>query len=171
MLQKRKYPFISFLNFLMFFLAIMLFSPGGIDLSIKNASPFISLALLIVFSCFSSTAQAVSVGFIVGAFTDSASVGSYCFNTLVLFVLALLANLLSHNVFNRNLKATVTLSVLLIALYYISYWGVFIAFSAVGSGNSVYLLKYALPSVLYTGVFSIPFYFVYKKFEKMKSEN
>lgn len=168
---QKRYPLITTLNIAFFFLSITLFDSGSISLKIMGASPFVTLCVLVVFSCFAKPAVAAAVGFIVGAFTDSISTHSYCFNTILLFVLAVAASLLASNVFNRNLKATVALCFLISAVYHIAYWCFFIAFSVNLSQSTEYFLGFALPSVVYNAAISIPFYFIYKKFEKIKAEN
>lgn len=168
MLKKERHPIIFTLNILLFFFAIIFYG-GGIDISIGHAYPFIILALLVAFSVFAKVSHAAVAGLISGAFIDSVSTGSYCFNSIALLLLAVGACLLSANVFNKNLKAVFALCFLSAVVYYLFYWLVFIAFSVKGNENIEYLLRYALPSALYTSFFAIPFYLIYKHWNKIKN--
>lgn len=166
-MQEKKRRFgVALLNFVLFAAAILLFGNTGIRLHIKHAYPFLILSLLTAYSCFSGVSRAALAGFLSGAFIDSVASGSYCFNTLAFMLLAVAASRLSSSVFNKNLKACITLCFLVTAAYYLLYWIIFIAFSLDFKGNSQYLLQYALPSCIYTTVFVIPFYFLYKKLLK-----
>lgn len=170
MLTKRKKRSITALNILLFAACILLFGNAGINLSIKHAYPFILLALLVAFSVFSKISHAAVAGFISGAFIDSVASGSYCFNTVILMLLAVAAVLLSNNVFNKNLKAVITLCFLTTVVYYLFYWLIFINPPLKAGDSIAYILQYALPSCIYTTVFVLPFYFLYKYWNKAVQE-
>ncbi len=158
-------------DFLIFFAVIILFGSGIINLDIKTAHPFVVLSLLVAFSCFASGfSSCIFAGIVTGACVDSIAADSYCFNTLALMLLAVGAYLLSNNVFNKNLKATLALCFLLSLVYYLIHWLVFIAFSLDFRENLEYLLQHVFPSCLYTAVFCIPFFLIYNKLKKSKSE-
>ncbi len=169
MLSNKKRGVIRFLNFLLFALCILLYGNAAFDMSIKNAYPFIMLALLVAFSVFSKISHAAIAGFICGAFADSIAANSYCFNTAALMCLTVGACLLSDNVFNKNLKAVITLCFLTVFCYYLLYW-IFFIIPVLSTGKVEYLLRFALPSAVYTTVFVIPFYFIYKYWYKLKTE-
>ena len=169
MTKKRHYG-ISAVIFLMFFLSLTLFSGSGINLSIFGAYPLLYLSLLTAFSGYSSLSRSAAAGLICGIVLDSVTLGSYCFNSVCLMLLAVLGNLLAERVFNRNLKATVFLCLLISVIYYLFYWLIFIAFGLSFGSNLEYLLKFALPSSIYTALTVIPFYFIFKHFTKIKSE-
>ncbi len=158
--STKKYVFlISF----MFFLSLTVFGGSGISLAIKGVSPILVLSLLVPFASFFSPIMSAVAGFLCGAVLDSISADCYCFNTLALLVLSVLANLLATHIFNRNLKATLSLCLLIAVLYHIFYWLLFIAFSISFSDNLRYLLQMAFPSCVYTSVISLPFYFIFGK--------
>ena len=169
-MTKKRHSGISAAIILMFFLSLTLFSGSGINLSIFGAYPLLYLSLLTAFSGYSSLSRSAAAGLICGIVLDSVTLGSYCFNAVCLMLLAVLAHLLTERVFNRNLKATVFLCLLISIIYYMFYWLFFIAFSLSFSSNLEYLLKFALPSSIYTAFTVIPFYFIFKHFAKIKSE-
>lgn len=168
MLKKKRHPVIAILSFALFFFAIFFYG-CGIDISIGHAYPFIILAVLTAYSVFTKISHAAVAGLISGAFIDSVSTGSYCFNSIMLLILSVGACLLSANVFNKNVKAVTTLCFLSTVVYYVFYWLVFIVFSLKGNENMEYLLDYALPSALYTAIFVIPLYFLYKYWNKIRN--
>lgn len=169
-MTKKRHSGISATIILMFFLSLTLFSGSGINLSIFGAYPLLYLSLLTAFSGYSSLSRSAVAGLICGIVLDSVTLGSYCFNAVCLMLLAVFANLLAERVFNRNLKATVFLCLLVSVIYYLFYWLFFIAFSLKFDSNLEYLLKFALPSSIYTALTVIPFYFIFKRFTKIKSE-
>ena len=119
MLSKRKLRSIKFQNLLLFAACILLFGGAGFSLKLNHAYPFILLALLVAFSVFSKISHAAVAGFICGAFVDSISADSYCFNTAALMLLTVAACLLSDTVFNKNIKAVITLCFLTACAYYL----------------------------------------------------
>lgn len=170
MLKTKRHWGIFALTVVMFFLSLTLFSGSGISLSVLGVAPLLVLSLLIPYCAHNSVMASGVTGFLCGAVLDSVAADSYCFNTIALLILAVSANLLAHSVFNRNLKATIALSLLLSLIYFIFYWIIFIAFSLDFSGNSKYLLQIALPSSVYTAVLSAPFFFIFKHFERKRNE-
>ena len=170
MLAKKRYPKIFILNILIFFLCIVFHGVIGVNLAIRNAYPFVILSLLTAYSCFSDVSRCAAAGFICGAFIDSIAAGSYCFNTLFFMCVSTLLCVMSDTVFNKNLKAALTLCLLSAVLYYLLNWLLFIAFSADSSENMLYLLKYALPSSLYTAFAVIPFYYLYRRWYRIRNE-
>lgn len=169
-MNKKRHYGITAVIFLMFFLSLTFFSGSGINLKVFGAYPLLYLSLLTAFSGYSTLSRSAATGLICGIVLDSVTVGSYCFNAVCLMLLAVLANLLAERVFNRNLKATVFLCLLISIIYYLFYWLFFIAFSLSFSGNMEYLLKFALPSSIYTALTVIPFYFLFNYFNKKKTE-
>ncbi len=168
--QKRDWTGF-FLVFLIFFLSLTVFSGSGISLAIKGVAPILAMSILVPFAGYYSVSLSAVTGVLCGAVLDSTSADSYCFNTIALLLAGVTAHLLSHSVFNRNLKAVITLCLLETVVYYIFYWLFFIAFSLSFSDNLRYLLQIALPSGVYTAVFSAPFYFFFRFLQKRKLKN
>ncbi len=169
-MEKKTTKKAIFLNFLLFLGISLLFSSDAVNISVNTATPLLPLSLLVAFSCYYSLNLSAVFGFLSGAVLDSVATGSYCFNTIFMLILGVLANLLLNTVFNKNWKAVFALCSLLSVLYYLVYWVIFIAFSLDFDGNTLYLLQYALPSSLYTGVVSLIFYFIYKFPQGRKAE-
>ncbi len=166
MTNKKHHWGIFTLNFVMFFLSLTLFGGSGVSLTLFGATPLVALCLLTVFSAFSRPAVSAMVGLACGIVTDSISSDSYCFNAIAFLILGMAASLLAEFVFNRNLSATAVLCFTLTLVYYIFYWLIFIAFSVSFKESTGYLLQWALPSCIYTALLSIPFYFIYRHFNK-----
>lgn len=167
-MTKNKHWGIRILCFVMFFFSLTLFGGSGFSLTLWGISPILVLSLLTVFSSHSSVTATVIVSLVCGIVTDSVSTEGYCFNTIAFLILGLSANLLAEYVFNRNLKATVTLCFILTLIYYLAYWVIFSAFVLSSSESMRYLLQWCLPSALYTALLTIPFYFIFEKFRKIK---
>ena len=167
-MTKNKHWGIRILCFVMFFFSLTLFGGSGFSLTLWGISPILVLSLLTVFSSHSSVTATVIVSLVCGIVTDSVSTEGYCFNTICFLILGLSANLLAEYVFNRNLKATVTLCFILTFIYYLAYWVIFSAFVLSSSESMRYLLQWCLPSALYTALLTIPFYFIFEKFRKIK---
>jgi len=163
MLSKKK-RWIFIITNIVLFSAVILFETAQIaDISIKTATPLLFLPLLTAFAVFSTALPAAAMGMLCGAFLDSVSYGSYCFNTIALMVLSVLAYLIANNLFNKNLKSSIVLSIMISAIYFLALWAVFHTFNKTFEDSFGYLFRYAFPSAVYSAVFVIPFYFIYKK--------
>ncbi len=168
MLRKKHHPLLFFANVLIF-TAIILFDTSELaDISIKTATPMLVIPLLCGYAFFANTWNCLIAGVITGAFIDSVSQGAYCFNTVALMILAVSVSLASNNLFNKNIRAAVVLTLLISSVYYIFLW-LFFYLSRYDIQSSIgYLLKYAFPSAVYTTVFIFPFYYIYRKFNEIK---
>ncbi len=171
MLNRKRNRKITAIIFLMFFLSLTLFGGSGVNLSIMGAYPLLFLSLLVAFSGYTSVFPSAMTGLACGIVLDSVELDSCCFNALCLMLLAVLSNLLAERVFNRNLKATVFLCLLISSVYYLFYWLFFMAFGLSFNSSIEYLLQIALPSSVYTAATIIPFYYIFKYFKKLKSQN
>ncbi len=167
-MEKKRHFGIKFLCFIMFFLALTLFGGSGFSLTLWGVSPILVLSLLTVYSSHSSITLTVTVSLICGVVTDSVSTEGYCFNTIAFLILGLSANLLAEYVFNRNLKATITLCFVLTLIYYLAYWVIFSAFVLTTSESMRYIFQWCFPSAIYTALLAIPFYFIFEKFKRIK---
>lgn len=170
MLQKKRHPWIFILDLLIFSAVLILHSTAVLDISIKTASPIVLLPLLTAFSIFHSVPSASVTGFICGAFMDSVSAGSYCFNTVALMLLGAFVSLVADTLFNKNIFAAAVLSLITSALYFLALWGIFHTAGETVQNSIGYLLSYALPSSAYTAVFIFPFFFLYRYFNKLKTQ-
>lgn len=167
MQTKKRHPIINLTSFLLFFLTFIISFTDIINISIKNAEPFIFLPLLTAFSMFGGVGASAAVGFVAGIFIDSCASGAVCFNALILMLSAAAVSLFSERLFNRNIRSAVMLCVIVSLVYFLLRWAVFYAFGSGSQDNLTYLLSYAFPSMLYTDVFIFPFYFIYRHFYRL----
>lgn len=168
MLQKKRHPFIFFANIVIFLFVILFHTSETVDLSIKNATPLLILPLITAFSFYSGVGTAAAVGFVSGAFLDSTASQTHCFNTAVLMLAGALVSVAADSLFNRNISAAAVLSLTVSVVYYLLNWIFFHAVGKTAHDSMLYLLSYAVPSAVYSAVFIIPFYFVYRYFDRLR---
>ena len=166
MLAKKHHPFIFLFNILIFAAAVTL-NRAEMYLSIKTATPMLILPLLTAFSVFGSVYSAALAGFLAGACLDSVTSDAYCFNSIVLVLLAVAIQLCANNLFNKNIRSAAVLSLLTAVFYFTLKWLFFFAFGSAIADSTLYLLKYALPSAVYSAVFIFPFFYLYRYFSKI----
>ncbi|MBO5321660.1 MAG: rod shape-determining protein MreD [Clostridia bacterium] len=167
-MTKSRHWGLKIVTFLIFFLSLTLFGGSGISLAILGVSPLLVLSVLTAFASYSRISVTVFASLLCGIVTDSVSAKGYCFNTIAFLIFGVLANLLAEHVFNRNLRATVTLCFLLTFAYYLAYWLCYSAFTLRFDDSMRYLLQWCLPSAIYTAVLCIPFYFLFIKFKQIR---
>lgn len=163
---RIKKAIISAINVLLFLTLLLLQYAPYPSLNIGNASPMLTLSFVIAVSMFCSELNASLIGMAVGIFTDTSSVTSFGFNSLVFFVIAFLTSFLIHYLFNNNFRSGIALGIMFSTLYFILRWLFFFV-----RGNSVtesfsYLFQHALPSVIYTAVVTLLLYFLEKSLFK-----
>lgn len=159
---KRKRFVSVFVNVFLICLITALRYSGVATFKIGNAVPVILLPLIVSVAMFFSDNVAILSGILSGVLMDSFSSDSSCFNTLCFVVAAAICNLLSNRFLNRNLKAAVYLSALVSTIYFFIKYLVFFVFNGI-SVNYDYFMLHLIPSVVYTAIFIIPFYFLEKK--------
>ena len=169
MLAKKHHPFIFIINILLFFAVILLGDNGVLDFSIKNATPLFILPLSSAFAMFESFENSIVAGLLSGILVDGVTMGAFCFNAIVFVLLATFINLASNSLFNKNLKASIAVSFIVCFAYFTIYWLCYMTFGTGIKNSLIYLLEYGMPSALYSAVFVIPFYFLYRHFNKIKS--
>lgn len=168
-MNKKRHPFIFILNVLIFSILILLHYTDKTAINISGISPVLILPLLTAFSMFHSPLSSALTGLLAGIFMDASTIGSYCFNAIILLCLGTAISLASINLFNKNIGSSVVLSLITCSIYHISQWAVFQTFGKDFTESIMYLLKYAVPSALLGTVFIFPFYFLYKYFNKVIS--
>ncbi|MBO4692814.1 MAG: rod shape-determining protein MreD [Clostridia bacterium] len=159
----RKNTFLLFVFNALLFLFLILFHYSGISIKISSANPISALALLVAIIMFSGEVSGVITGAVLGIILDSVTATPVGFNTVTLIVISFFAVLVSHYLFNRNLKSAVVLCLICAALYFAARWLVGFAFSGDIKGSFNYLLRYAAGSSIYTALFVIPFYYIEKR--------
>ncbi len=167
MLYKKSHPFVALFTLLIFFVIIILDSSKGFNITIKTATPFLLLPMLLAFAVFGSTTKSAFLGLLLGACADSVANGSYCFNTIILLIIGTAACLCANNLFNKNIKATVVLSFVFSVIYYFAQWITFHAIGYTSKAALEYLFSYSFPSAIYTSLFIIPFYLIFRHFDKI----
>ena len=150
MVERKKILTLRLINTVFFAIAVLFQYNGVFKINILTANPMLPLALLVACCMFSSELTAAFTGLAVGIFTDSVSSTPAGFNAILLMVTALTVCLISKHLFNNNIFAAFTLCFFCIRM------------SQSFAENLTYLMRYALPSAVYTAVFIIPLYFLEK---------
>ncbi|MBR5923615.1 MAG: rod shape-determining protein MreD [Clostridia bacterium] len=161
-MSNKKAALIFLINAAMF-TVLILFHYSGASIKIMNANPLSALALLITVIMFSSELTGVLTGVAVGIVLDSVAATPPGFNTAVLTLISFGAAIISHYLFNRNLKAALTLCLIASAVYFAARWLVGFAFAGDINASLNYLFRYAAPSAIYTAVFAVPFFYLEKR--------
>ncbi len=164
--NRRK---IITVNILLFAVVILFHISDIADISIKTASPLLILPLLSAFSIFSSPSKSVLAGFIAGASLDAVC-AKFGFNTVCLMLISLAVCLAANNLFNKNIRAAVVISLISASLYFICLWVTFHLFGATIEDSLGYLLKYGFPSAIYSAVFIFPFFYIYRYLENLRTQ-
>ena len=158
------------INTFIFILLLCIQYNGVFNIKIAQASPLLFLALLVALCMFCSELTAAVSGVILGIFVDTVTSTLPGFNAILLPLLGLAIALIVRYLFNNNIFSAIALCAVCSTLYYLLRWIFGFAFSSSLAENLTYLLQTALPSVLYTTIFIIPFYYLekalYKKFYK-----
>ena len=79
------------------------------SIRVLGANPMSVLSLLVAVIMFSGEAAGVLTGVVLGIILDSVSSMPTGFNTLTLIIISFCAALISHYLFNRNLKSAIAL--------------------------------------------------------------
>ena len=166
-IKKHNY-LLTLLNILIFSVITLIQTSDILSLTVKTATPMLVLPLLCGYAFFSDIRRCIIAGLITGVFIDSVAYNTYCFNTVVLMLLTVDVAVVSNNLFNKNIRAAVVLSLIMSGIYFVLLW-LFFYMSGTDIKSSLgYLLKYALPSAVYSTVFIFPFYYLYKSFKKIR---
>ena len=130
-------------------------------LKIGGAVPVLLVSALIVIACFLREWTGFISGLICGIALDTVTNGSYCFNTIALMLLGTAVGLTFRLLLNRNIKAIIIIGLLSSLLYFLSRW-LFLDLLCGDASAVQILLRYHLPSAIYTAVFVIPFFYYVK---------
>ncbi len=148
-------------NFTLFALALLLQYNDSFTIKIATANPMLPLAVLISFSMFAGEISSALVGLTVGIFTDSAAGTPVGFNTILFFVIALAVSLTVRYLFNNNYRTAIVLCLLGTLLYFTARWLFSFAFGGLETSLG-YIMRFAIPSVVYTSFFAAPLYALQK---------
>ena len=166
--KRSKIILVAFLNFFIFAVLFLIHYTKVFNIGNLNANPIAIIPLLVAYSMFNEEWRSALTGIIVGFFMDSTSSAGNGFHTVVLGFLGLSVSFIVKYLFNNNLKSAIALALLATLFYFILRWLIFHAIGGNTNDSVLYLMQYALPSVIYTSLFIFPFYYLQKKFYQFK---
>ncbi len=169
-MNKRKHIGILTAKILLFFFSILFYYTNCFNITIKGITPLLILPLITAFSLFHSPLACALSGLLCGVFMDACAVGSYCFNAIVLMVIGAFVAVASNNLFNKNIQSACVLSLITCAFYFCLQWAFFHLNNVDTKDILIYILDYSLPSIIFSALFIIPFYYLYKYFYKLTLE-
>ncbi len=150
--------------------AVLLQQTGLFDLTIKNATPFYLLPITVAVAMFYGETRGLAFGFCAGMLADSVAVQSTVYNMVFLSIVGFAVGIMAEHIFNKNLPAAGTLSLITSALYFGIIW-IFDLLLPDVLGKIYYLLNVSVPSAVYTSLFILPmYYFEKRRFIKKKGE-
>ena len=155
-----------FVNAMLLITLFVLRYSGLITLTIGQATPITLIPFVVAIALFWGEWLGASAGFFAGALMDSAVNGSSCFNTLTLMLLGLICGVLSSYYVNKNIRSAACLSLGASFVYLFARLTFFYSFNSVATGSEYYS-NYFIPTVFYTAVFILPFYFLEKKLKEL----
>lgn len=159
--KKRRFV-CAFVNIILIFVIFILRYSGLCTLKIGEAVPNLLMPLALSIAVFYSNTAYLSAGLFIGILMDSAATEASFFNTVYFVVGCSVCSVLATRLLNRNLKAAICLSLGMSFCYFFLRYLVFFAFKGIAV-NYEYFVVYLIPSVVYTAVWFIPFYFLQKK--------
>lgn len=158
------------INALIFIFLILVQYSTVFSIKILHANPMLPLALLVCTSIFASELTASFAGLLTGILIDGVAHTPSGFNAILLFIIGLAVSLAVRYLFNNNILSAISLCAICTFLYLLLRWAFCIAFYSSLTENLTYIMQSILPSVLYTSLFCIPFYYLekalYQKFYK-----
>ncbi len=169
-MHKQRHPIILLLNILIFFSSTLFYYTGILPLTVKGITPLLIIPILTAFSVFHSPLVSAFTGMACGFFMDSCAINSYCFNAIMLLIIGAFVSVASNNLFNKNIFATMVLSLVTAIFYFIFQWLVFHTIGITLNDSLKYLLKYALPTAIYSAIFIVPFFYIFRYFNKRTAE-
>lgn len=165
--RLRRYT-VALIEFLIFAILLLLHYSNAFHITALRANPIALIPFLVTFAFYNEEWASAFSGMAVGFFMDAVSSKFSLFHTVIFFFIGLLSCLIVHHLFNNNIFSAIALSLIMTLLYFLFRW---IFFHAVGDSiedNVFYLMYYALPSVIYTNIFAVPFYYLQRKFYNIK---
>lgn len=138
---------------------------NGLSLKIGNAFPVLLVPAVIMIACFLREWTGFLAGLLSGIALDTVTNGTTCFNTITLMLLGVSAGLIFRLLMNRNIKSALIIGFLGCLVYFVAKWFFLDVLSGDASAMQL-LLRYHLPSALYTAVFTVPFFFFVRKLTK-----
>jgi len=138
---------------------------GVFKISVFGVSPCLPLCIVIAVSIFISEISAFFLGLTVGIIADAFTSTSFGFNSIIISVICLFVSLISHYLFNQNVRANIVLQLVFTVIYYVIRWLVFLS-NVTASESLRHFISSILPSAVFTAIISILIYYIEKKFYK-----
>ncbi len=166
-MEKSRFGILAFfINlFIIIFLFVLRYS-GLVTLAIGQAVPITLIPFVAAVALCYGEWYGAAAGFFAGALMDSVTTASSCFNSLTVMLIGLVCGLLSSYYLNKNLYAAACVSLGASFTYLFARLLFFYSFKGISIGADYYSL-YFIPTVFYTALFIIPFYFLEKKLKSL----
>lgn len=166
-MKKNRLRYLAFfINGVILVTLFIIRYSGLATLAIGEAVPITLLPLVVAISVFYGEWYGAAAGFFAGALMDTVMSGSSCFNTLVVMFIGLICGILSSYFLNRNIRSAACLSLGAATTYLFVRLTFFYFFRGI-SMDAEYYSSYFIPTIFYTALFIIPFYFLEKKLKSM----
>lgn len=165
-MQKFSRFAVPLLLFGCFFLLFLLQSTDILTIHSLYASAFLLFPFTVTFCMFRDEITATVTGLLVGIFLDSLSSAANGFHTLFFLLMGLAVSFILHFFFNNNLRSALLLSISLGILYYLLRCIFFDMSHGLFEDAAHYIFRSALPSLIYTNLFTVPFYYFHRALAK-----
>lgn len=150
------------INAVLLLLLFTLRYSGLASLAIEQAVPITLIPFVVAVALFYGEWLGAATGFAAGALMDGTVTASSCFNTLTVMLIGLVCGVLSTYYMNKNIRTAACLSLGASFVYLFARQTFFYSFKGISLGTEYYS-HYFIPTVFYTALFIIPFYFLEKK--------
>ena len=166
-MKNSNKQIISFIiNFFLIVVLYILRYSGIMTLKIGQAVPITLIPFVVAIAIFYGEWWGASAGFFAGALMDGSMSGSSCFNTISIMLVGLIAGVLASYFMNKNIRSAACLSLGSAFAYLFCKMLFFYSFKGIATGAEYYSL-YFIPTVFYTALFIVPFYFLLKKLRSL----
>ncbi len=153
----------TLINILLFAVLYILHYCNFFSIAIIDASPLSPLALLIAVSMFCSEPTCAFAGLTLGIFMDAVSADSSFLYTATFLICGVGTSLIAHHYFNNNIRSAIALCIISSAFVFLARWLCFYCFGRGLEESLGYLLRTPFPSLIYTPIFIIPFYYLERR--------
>ena len=134
----------------------------ALTLKIGNAYPLLLLPIVMVTACFLRERTGFWTGLACGIALDTVQNGSFCFNTIVFILFGVGFGLLFRFLLNRNIKSIILAGFIGSFIFFLTRWFFLDLITGDPSALGI-LIKYEIPSAIYTALFVVPFFFLFRK--------
>ncbi len=166
-MNKQNSGYIKLACYIAVFILIHLLTYNPFfSLKIGNAVPVMTIAATISVAFYFGEWWGFTAGILSGIFADAVTSGSYCFNAIMLLLIGLISGILLRKYLNHNIFSALALSGAASCIYFFLK-GIFFINDYGALQGFEYLLLHSLPSMVYSALFIIPFYFLGKLIKKI----